>query len=452
LQSLKKKEIPIIEKDKFTKVCIDDFALKKRKKYGTIMVDIESRRIIDLLESREINDVIEWLKTYPNLKIISRDGSISYAAAISNAHPKVVQVSDRFHLFKNLTDYCKKYILKTIGIKVRIPTIKEDTTVALLNKNGYNSKSKKDKISNVKELHQKGLTKHEIRKQLKMDIRTIEKYIGLEDDSEEIEDKDTRFKKHDAIVSKKEGNIARVKELHKQNYSNSAIARETGLSRHTVKRYLDTNVSPVHGAYGTYSGGPLTPFHDDINKLLSKGWTFKKIEEFIRGKGYGGSSSTIRMYTTRERRLFKQIQSDPEKTELVKRQYLIKLLYKPIEKINKLTSDQLSKVLKIYPMLEEIYKIITSFKELVFSKNVAYLDKWIAEAQALNIDEINSFTAGISRDIEAVKNAIIYDYSNGLAEGSVNKLKVIKRIMYGRNNFDMLRKKVLLLENRRKIN
>ena len=52
------------------------------------MVDIESRPIIDLLESREINDVIEWLKTYPNLKIISRDGSIS------NAHPKVVQVSD----------------------------------------------------------------------------------------------------------------------------------------------------------------------------------------------------------------------------------------------------------------------------------------------------------------------------------------------------------------------
>lgn len=103
------------------KVCIDDFAIKKRKKYGTIMVDIESRRIVDLLESRETNDVIEWLKTYPNLKIISRDGSVSYAAAISTAHPNAVQVSDRFHLFKNLTDYCKKYISKTIGIKVKIP-------------------------------------------------------------------------------------------------------------------------------------------------------------------------------------------------------------------------------------------------------------------------------------------------------------------------------------------
>lgn len=82
----------------------------------------------------------------------------------------------------------------------------------------------------------KGLTKHEIRKQLKMDIRTVEKYINLEDNSEDFKDKDARFKEHDLVVSKKEANIARVKELHEQRYSNNAIARETGLSGHTVKR------------------------------------------------------------------------------------------------------------------------------------------------------------------------------------------------------------------------
>lgn len=416
------------------------------------MVDIESRRIVDLLESREINDVVEWLKTYPNLKIISRDGSVSYAAAISTAHPNAVQVSDRFHLFKNLTDYCKKYISKTVEIRVKIPIAKEDMTSSLPNKAGYNSKSKKDKIKNVKELHRDGLTKHEIRKQLKMDIRTVEKYISLDDTSEDFKDKDARFKEHDLVLSKKEANIAKVKELHEQHYSNNAIARETGISRHTVRRYLDPNISAVHGAYGTYSGGPLTLFHDVINELLSKGWTFKKIEESIREKGYKGSSSAIRMYTTRERRLLKEVQNDTEKTELVERQHLIKLLYKPIEKINKLTSEQLSKVLNIYPKLQEIYKIIMYFREIVFSKNAENLDKWITKAQALNIVGINSFITGISRDKEAVKNAITYEYSNGLAEGSVNKLKLIKRIMYGRNTFDMLRKKVLLLEKRRKIN
>ena len=51
---------------------------------------------------------------------------------------------------------------------------------------------------------------------------------------------------------------------------------------------------------------------------------------------------------------------------------------------------------------------------------------------------------GIERDLEAVKNGIKYDYNNGLAEGSVNKIKVIKRIMYGRCSFDLLKQKVLL--------
>ena len=79
-------------------VCIDDFAIKKRESYGTIMVDIETHRVIDLIPSRECNDVVEWLKTYPNLKVVSRDGSITYRNAITKAHPEAVQVSDRFHL------------------------------------------------------------------------------------------------------------------------------------------------------------------------------------------------------------------------------------------------------------------------------------------------------------------------------------------------------------------
>lgn len=442
----------MIEKEKITKVCIDDFAIKKRKKYGTVMVDIESRRIIDLLESREINDVTEWLKTYTNLKVISRDGSVSYAAAIRKAHPNAVQVSDRFHLFKNLTDYCKKYISKVVGIKVRIPITNENKTFISSNKTGYNTNSKQDKIKNVKELHRNGLSKYEIKKQLKMDVRTVVKYIELEYNSEDFKDKDAPLKKHEASVSKKTNNIIIVRKMHEQKYSIAAIARETGLSRHTVKIYLDPNVSAVHGLYGTSSSGPLTPYHDDINKLLFKGWTFKKIEEFIREKGYKGSSSAIRMYTTRQRRLSKQIETDSNKPELVERQHLIKLLYKPIEKVKKLTLAQLDKVLIIYPKLKEVYNIIKSFKEIVFSKKAENLNNWIVEAKELKIDEINSFITGISRDINAVKNAITYEYSNGLAEGSVNKLKVIKRIMYGRNSFDMLRKKVLRLEKRRRFN
>jgi transposase len=78
--------LPIL-KTKYTKVCIDDFATKKRETYGTVMVDIDTHRIIDMIPSREQQDVVAWLKTFPNLTFISRDGSISYAKAIKEAHP-----------------------------------------------------------------------------------------------------------------------------------------------------------------------------------------------------------------------------------------------------------------------------------------------------------------------------------------------------------------------------
>ena len=68
----------------------------------------------------------------------------------------------------------------------------------------------------------------------------------------------------------------------------------------------------------------------------------------------------------------------------------------------------------------------------------------MSKTKKYKIPEMNSFINGIERDIEAVKNGITYDYNNGLAEGSVNKIKVIKRIMYGRCSFDLLKQKVLL--------
>ena len=81
------------------------------------------------------------------------------------------------------------------------------------------------------------------------------------------------------------------------------------------------------------------------------------------------------------------------------------------------------------------------------SKNVVSVEEWIEKANNLKLRKIDKFVNELKRDIQTVRNAIIYEYNNGLAEGSVNKLKVIKRIMYGRNKFEMLRQKVLLLEH-----
>ena len=81
----------------------------------------------------------------------------------------------------------------------------------------------------------------------------------------------------------------------------------------------------------------------------------------------------------------------------------------------------------------------------MFSKKSDEILIWIQNACKMqNISELQSYVEGISSDLDAVKNAIQYDYNNGLAEGSVTKIKLIKRVMYGRNSFQLLRAKVLL--------
>lgn len=122
------------------------------------------------------------------------------------------------------------------------------------------------------------------------------------------------------------------------------------------------------------------------------------------------------------------------------------MLYKPIEKIKSLSKEQLDRVLKKHPVLLNLLGLLSDFKDLLSSRKSAELSNWIEKSLTLNLKEITSFVKGIKGDYDSVKNAIDYSYNNGLAEGSVNKIKTIKRIMYGRNYLEMLKCKVLQLE------
>ena len=126
---------------------------------------------------------------------------------------------------------------------------------------------------------------------------------------------------------------------------------------------------------------------------------------------------------------------------------MVQLIYKAIDNVKGITQEQYEEIIKKYPTLCKAYEILRGFHELMFSKDPDKLEPWMEEAQKLQIDEINSYLTGLRKDLVAVKNSIIYSYSNGLAEGSVNKLKVIKQIMYGRNSFELLKSKLLLLES-----
>ena len=221
-------------------------------------------------------------------------------------------------------------------------------------------------------------------------------------------------------------------------------------------KYLDENFNPIHASYGEKKNGKLTPYIKDIDKLLEKGIMGSEIEKKIRVMGYNGSSSTVRHYITDWKRIKKfyydNSKEDGIRTERLERKNIFKLLYHPLETVKSISQEQFEKVCQEYPCFRKIHSTIWEFKDILAGKNVDVLDKWIEKAKKLDIPEIDSFIYGLKRDWDAVRNAIKYEYSNGLVEGSINKLKVIKRIMYGRCSFDTLRTKTLRLEKMRSFN
>lgn len=388
--------------DRVTEVCVDDFALRKGATYGTIIIDNSSHRVIDMIPSRERTDVAAKLAEYPNLKVVSRDGSPTYAAAIAEADPEILQISDRFHLLKGLTEACKCIIRGLFKPNI---AIEKNGSAAMPEPSEYNSTYWEKSVK-----------------------------------------KDAAERNHEKVIAKKEERVRQVRAMDEQGLKISEIARQTGLDRATVKKYIQKDYRLEGGGYGQKRPSKLKPYEDRIKEMLCRKCCFKEIEEKLRREGYTGASSTIRMYATRERRLIRQAMGCSSKADVLERKWLIKLLYKPMDELQGIDEELVGRILEEYPAVQDIYDIVESFREILFSKKAEDIDNWLAEVDRMEIDELTSFANGLRKDLDAVKNAASHDYNNGLAEGSINKLKLAKRKMYGRCSFETLRKKVLLQE------
>ena len=91
---------------------VDDWAFRKGHRYGTILVDLERRRVVDLLEDRKAETLVPWLSQYPGLDVISRDRAPAYAEAARKGAPQAVQVIDRWHLIQNLVEALERCLLR----------------------------------------------------------------------------------------------------------------------------------------------------------------------------------------------------------------------------------------------------------------------------------------------------------------------------------------------------
>lgn len=431
----------VVDKSSITKVCVDDFALRKRFSYGTVMDDLESHRIIDRIPSRETSDVAKWLATYPNIQIVSRDGAAFYSSAATSSHPDAVQVSDRFHLIKGLSEAINKYITREFPARIEIPLPEgvSDEMEAL-----YNTSNRPQRIRFAHQKRKEGMTVSEIALLLHSCPATVRKYLAIPEN--EIPDKQptSREKQHQLAMRQKQQEVDEARKLAQAGYPVEQIAVMMHHTSKTVKNYLAPGYSIADGHYNARIPGKLAPYEKDVIELRSKGLTYPKIHKILCEKGYTGSVASLRMFIQKERtRMHGQEAPNKSQSEFIQRKSLCQLVYKKLENVAAITSNQYEQALKKYPLLSEVYSLAKEFHAVMFSKKPEKLDQWIVSAQKHDIPELQSFVEGILKDLKAVKNGIIYPYNNGLAEGSVNKIKVIKRTMYGRNSFALLKSKVL---------
>ena len=232
--------------------------------------------------------------------MISRDGSVTYNNAITDAHPEALQISDRFHLLKNLTSYVTEYLKKTLKPQVSIQAVSQETKeVKTIRQADENRKLiLKEKYEKIKQLLLEGRCKTEICRSLNMDIRTYDKLMSMTPEEREKSFETKNMIIHEERVKQKMERVNEVRELKRIGLSNRKIFRRTGLNRKTVSRYLDENFNPVHAAYGKKRNGKLTSYIKVIDEYLEKGIMGSYIEEKIREMGYDGLSSTVRQYIT----------------------------------------------------------------------------------------------------------------------------------------------------------
>ncbi len=367
------------------------------------MVDIDTHRIIDLLDSRNSEDVAKRLNEYPNLEIISRDGGTMYQSASTIARPNAIQISDRFHVLKNLTESVVLIIKKKLPKIVVFGEDREKYDEALKKLNLATARTEKER------------NKQQEARENKIKI------------------------------------IRESKKIYANTNSYKEVSRILNISEPTAKKYVNCEKAEDCIYKASQHKSRLTlPYENTIKELDEKGFSGHAIYNIIKKSGYEGCHSNVKDYL---KRLHKEKDILKNVDEKLDRKHIIKAVFYGCEAVMEKVKNKenidiknlFEKLFDNYPLIKNIFKLLDDFKKIMFEdKNPNKLDDWIAEAQKVDNNEINEFINGIKKDITAVKNGIKYSYNNGLAEGSVNKIKVIKRIMYGRCGFDLLKPKVLL--------
>ena len=385
---------------------IDDFALRKGHVYGTVLVDISTGDVVDLLPDREAVTVEAWLTAHPGAKVICRDRAGAYAEGSRAGAPEAAQVADRWHLRHNLAEHAGKTVARhhaclgqpAPGNAVPPGTAEQEAA----------DHEQEPAGSAVPDEPADGPAGEG-----RLTARTRERY-------------------------------AAVHELLQAGESLHAISRALSLSRPTVQRSARAASIDELLAEATGRESKLDLFKPYLHQRWNEGLTDAAVlHAELQQRGFTGSVRAVRRYVAP----FRQAATapDPAPPPPKTRQVTRWLLTRP-DHLQPEEQAQLNAIRASCPHIDTLAGHVASFAEMMTGRTGNRdLESWLAAVQADDGQpDLRSFTAGIRNDQQAVTNGLTLPYSSGKVEGTVNKIKMLKRQMYGRAGFGLLRTRVIL--------
>jgi transposase len=368
---------------------IDDWAWRKGHRYGTILCDLESRKVIDLLPDRESATVAAWLGQHPGSEIVSRDRGGIYAQAACKAAPNALQVADRWHLLRNLSEALKN----ALGPHHRLLT--------------QAATSGTGEASTVFLPPQPSVPPWEWRAQQK--------------------NRERRFSRYEE-----------VQRLGKTGASHAAIGRQLGLDHRTVRKFLRAATFPE--AQRSPRPGIVDPYADYLDQRLEQGCrNVSRLWRELRERGFTGQLNIVRRWL-RCRRGFHPISAAAMPRKASPRMSVRQTVWH-ILKGTASAKGYLEKLFQASPEISALAQLAREFFRIIRERDLTALMPWIESA---NATPLASFARHLAKDQDAVEAALKLPWSQGQVEGQVHRLKLIKRQMYGRAGFSLLRKRVML--------
>jgi transposase len=388
---------------------VDDFAFRRGKRYGTVLIDLERHCRVDVLPDRTADSLARWLQGHSGVEIISRDRGGAYAEGARHGAPDAVQVADRFHVLGNLRQAIERFLARKHACLRDIPPATPDLPPPPA---------------------------------ADTDLEGEPQHPQTRVQREQEERRDRRHARYEEIMS-----------LYRTGMGIRAIARELGIARHTVQRFVRAEGFPER-APRPPRPGILTPYEPYLRERWQAGCqNAQQLWREIREQGFTGSRSQVRHMLGRWRSepgkpgkkgtREKLVALAPPPSESLSPRQASWLVFRVPEELDAEERRQLTHIADQCAEVATIRPLVQTFRKLVREFDHDALNAWLNTADDSGIPELAAFAAGIRRDQAAVDAMLRVKWNNGQLEGQVNRLKTLKRAMYGRANFDLLRQRVL---------